>query len=392
MINVLTQPDSVLKGLILSKPTGLYVKRRDEQMLVVNPRLGLYSILSEPFVSFFRKLRKPVSYNEFIENDQGIPPAMYVAFMEEAYRRGILALSGKMINTTAQGIACANSTRTVFIPLSPGSDPMLLSERLIEVGRKDNYRELLINFRGNPASHLDKIQQLYDFLEKELGGGPLGVSFAFDLETPGDAQHVKKLHTRFPVNLNYSVYGGRDDHDAKAGAGSFDRVMDAARNAMEEGYYPSVTGIFDDPAEVLPAMTPFVKKFIPNLGVRIDRKVILDDRPVTARIRTMEAFAHRVMDLLDLIYQDKHFHMERIFLNDLQRIVMRLLHQETVFACGRWPCGMGSQVMVMEGPDTTSACLAAGPKSREALKMPHCNGTPALGQDLGSQGKPSHPL
>ncbi len=371
MLTVLNQPDSLLKGMVLSKPSGLYVKRRDDLMLVLNPRMGLYSIMSEPYISFFRKLTRPISFVDFIANDQGIPPAMYVAFMEETYRNGLLALSGKTIDSPLPGPVKYRRFRTVIAPLTREMDPRWLADQIIKFGKQDCFSNLAINFRGNPSLCVDELKKLTGILREELSSDSDGIAItlAFDVSSSGVSKVLSCLGADLPVTLNYTVFGDENSHDRKFGAGSFNQVLDEACNAIEEGFYSSVTGIFNNPEEVFPAMTAISRRPITNIGLRIDRQVILGDAPVSSQLRLMEAFARNTLDFIDFIIKDPNFLADRVYFNDIQQMAMKLMHNEVFFPCSTRPCGMGSQVLVIQGPDNAYSCLPGGPQSQEALKV-----------------------
>jgi len=370
MLNILNQPEKNLRGLVLSRSPGLYTRKRGDRILVIIPDRGSWVIFDPLFHSFFKKIKNPILYQDFISNDQGIPPAMYIAFMETAFKAGILLLSGReyvpdvIINDT-------NKNKPRLLHIYPNENT---EEEYKRFGRfirnrikSENFDNYLIYLKGN---NISLNQNLIDFLCNLIDHAreyDKNIMFSIDLnEPPGE---IPPLLSDMPVTLNYRFIAPRELYDKRNPKIDFDTVVSSMRNTRKMGLQTGIIIDLYNPNEIMPAMEFFLDEGLSNIALKISPHVVLADEPITRHIRKMENFANKYMEMLGNLISKIGIGHTRIFLDDVNRFIDRITGRHYEHPCGTIPCGMGERIQVLHGDGTLLACEPVTERTRNSLIM-----------------------
>lgn len=358
MLSILNQPDHILKGLMLSKPEGIFEKKRNGSILAINSRLGACTIFDGPFATSYRRLNKPISYMDFISNSEGIPPAMYVAFMEKAFSKGLLALSGRVIDETE--IQQGNREFSRVIILRFGENPDALRHFETVIGNSawgPDEKQIIIRLEGKVWPHYGELADFIKRIKKNHDDEDKLTSFILEADNLEQAEMLLKMPRDHSLSVSFTIKI----------PGENEEIVDFAAKLTELGIPAPVTGIFTDPLQIGPTVEKLVERNILNIGVRMDPSVYLKETSVTAHLKAMEAFAQQTLETVDLQYSALFRSVKKLFLIDIQRFIKNLLRPNIIHPCSRRPCGMGSQVLLHSDDGSLMACRSAGPISEEKL-------------------------
>jgi radical SAM protein with 4Fe4S-binding SPASM domain len=362
MLNILNQPEDLLRGIVLSRVDNLYTRARDGRLLVMNPRLGLYAIFREPYIQFFNSLKKPVSYKDFISNDQGMPPAFFITFMETAFGKGLISLSGRTFSPEQTYRGRMFRSKVLALRFVPGGEgPERFLEAVERFPHDDKATRVFVHIQGETARHYGEIPALIGKIACLYQDSPTPVGISVDLEKPGDAACFAQRDDDLEFTLNMQVRCGKED---------LSEAIMAARGALKKNCPVSVSAIISNPDDIPGTVEKLVEGGIPNIGIRMSREVVLGDAPLTAHLKTMENFARKTLEALEMLGKKLAGSPSRIYLADVMRFVMRLFKKYYPHTCGRRPCGLGSHVQVCRDDGVTLACAEAGPRSAEKLVLP----------------------
>ncbi len=322
MLNILTLPEEKLKGLTISKAPHLYMRKRGNSLLVLNPAIGKYTIFKEPFISFFRKIDKPIFYLDFIKNEEKIPPALYIAFLEEAFSKGIINLSGRILQQEEKNIT--SSPPLVFQFYDTSSVKLHHSDVLSAIQREE---ETYIAFIDLPFYEV--LENMY-LWEKE--GEKHSHKVYFHIINPPDemGEYVDKLREFCYLSVTYRV-----NSPLKA------EVISKVINLQKKGISSSLDIVFDKPEDILKTSLLAIEEGILALGIKISTKTVLEKVPISKHIRRMERFAYSSIEALDKIMDFIGGSRKRVLLYDIHRFYYKLLYGDTlVFPCGGRPCNV----------------------------------------------------
>lgn len=368
MLNILNQPEENLLSLILSRDGGLVTKKRKEHLLVINPKVGLWTVFQEPFISFFEKIKKPTFYRDFIANDEGIPPAYYIAFMEQAYNNGIITLSGRRINR--KNDVNPALPRILTLEFTGNNNSFDYFHTTIKKFLySDSGDVFFINLDGK--IHPDD-PRIFDFLRKitcEASDTGKNVNFSIEIHPFSVPDKIHGQLSQFPITFNFYLQSGKLSKE------NLNRIIKKAKDATEKSFKTSVTAAVSNPEEIPENMEVLFNSGIFNLGVKISLEAILTQEPLTASLMKMEKFARKTLEALDRVYENLAWGERKIVLNDLQRFVTRLFGKTYSHPCGRFPCGMGQQMMILRDDGNFYACKPIGEITTRQFKVfPSNNG------------------
>lgn len=370
MLNILNQPEKNLRGLVLSRAPGLYTRKRNDRILVTIPDRGSWAIFDPLFHSFFEKIKKPILYQDFISNDQGIPPAMYIAFMESAFKTGILLLSGKQ---KAPDVPSPEVNRDMsrLLHIHPrentGGEYDLFGKFIRNRMKIEKLNNYLIYIKGH-NSHVNN--GFVDFAEnlicfaKELDKN---IIFSIDIYEP--PVEIPPAFQNLPITLNYRFIGPEELYNKRKPKIDFDSIISSLRKTKEIGIQTGVVIDLHHPDEVMPAMEFFLDEGLSNIALKISPDVVLRDEPITRSIRKMENFANRYMEMLQKLISIAGTNHSRLFLNDINRFINRITGRYYEHPCGTIPCGMGERIRVLHADGTLFACEPVTGKSENSLIM-----------------------
>ncbi|MCD4785986.1 MAG: SPASM domain-containing protein [Candidatus Eremiobacteraeota bacterium] len=370
MLNILNQPEKNLRGLVLSSAPGLYTRKRNDKILVIIPNRGSWVIFDSLFRSFFEKIKKPILYQDFISNDQGIPPAMYVAFMESAFKTGILLLSGKQKapDITSAG-ADGDKPRLLHIhPQGNTAEEFETFGKFIRNRMKiEKFNNYLIYVKGNKSPVNDGFVEFAEnliYFAKELNKN---IIFSIDVYEP--PAEIPAVFSDLPITLNYRFIGPEELYIKRKSKIDFNNILFSLRKTKNSGIQTGVVIDFHHPDEVMPAMEFFLDEGLSNIALKISPDVILRDEPITKSIRKMEDFANKYMEMFQKLISRIGTDHTRIFLDDINRFINHMTGKYYEHPCGTMPCGMGERIQVLHADGTLLACESVTGKSKNSLIM-----------------------
>ena len=369
MLNLLNKSDKYLKGLVLSKVPDLWTKRKDDRFLIVNGNLGTWTILDEQFQGFFKKLQKPVLYNDFIANDEGIPPAMFIAFMEKLFGRGMLllsgrqpvfALGGKVDNSFAPGI--------LYLHFNDNSSKSYdyfaeLIEKRFRIEKPKTYHFHLLGKLSLSGDGFFNFISLV--LEKAKEYGKIAT---FAVEVNSQNETIPERITKLPLTLEFTlkvVPGFFEDNEKK---NELKELLSHMTAIQDMGLKTGIKAALYEAETILPLVNEFMENNISNMALKIAPETYLSDIPLVKSIRLMEAFGAEYIKMLDSILPDLLYSHKKLVLRDVHRFLFRLTGYDTPYPCGFSSCGMGEQVVFADDMENFYACRYME-KSREKLSL-----------------------
>lgn len=369
MLNLLNKSDKHLKGLVLSKAPDLWTKRKDNRLLVVNGNLGTWTILDEQFQGFFKKLEKPVLYPDFIANNEGIPPAMFIAFMEKLYGRGMLLLSGRKLEFSGAGkVGGAIAPGLFYFHFTKDSPESYdyffkFAEQRIQVEKSERFNFHMLGKFTLSSSDFHRL--ISRILEK---AGICGKRVSFSAEANSPDETIPERISKFPLTLEFMlkvVPGFFEDDEKKS---EMKKLLSGMAKIREMGLNTGIKAVLYEPLTILPLMKELIAGNVSNIALKIAPDIYIPDAPIVKSIKTMEAFGFEYIKMLDSILPDLLYGYKRLVLRDVHRFLFRLTGYDTPYPCGFSPCGMGEQVVFTDDDEILYACRYME-KSREKLSL-----------------------
>lgn len=368
-MNLLNKSDKYLKGLVLSKPPDLWTKKKDDRFLIVNGNLGTWAILDEQFQGFFKKLQKPILYHDFIANDEGIPPAMFIAFMEKLYGKGMLLLSGRQPEFSGAGKAANPLTPRLFYLYFTNNSPEsynyfaeLLEKRFQVEKSKIFYIHLFGKFSVSDDEFCNFVSRILTRAEE------CGKRAAFTVESNSPDETIPDRITKLPLTLEFNlkvVPGFFEDEEKQS---SLTKLLSRMTEIQDMGLKTGIKAALYEPEAISPLMNQFIESDISNIALKIAPETYLSDIPIVKSIRMMEAFGFEYMKMLDLILPDLLYGHKGLVLGDVNRFLFRLTGYDTPYPCDFSPCGMGEQVVFADDRENFYGCRYME-NSREKLSL-----------------------
>ena len=367
MLNLLNKSDEYLKSLVLSKSPGLWTKRREKRLLVVKPDLGTWTILEEQFQEFFKKINKPILYPEFIANNEGIPPAMYIAFMEELFKKGMLLLSGKQIEFPgAKKLKPPISTRLIHLHFKEGKTKSFdfFHNFIKERFKIEEYEKYNVYLYGN-ISPLDS--ELPEFLSSILcDAKDYNKHVDFSIESPDNKTDIPDFMKDIPLTIEFTEIIKPGVFKDEIKREELEKNLQAIGKIQDMGIKAAVKAALYEPEDISPLMDILFKNNIVNIAMKIAPEVYMNDIPLVKNIRRMESFAKEYLKILDSIEPEILYNRKKLVLHDVHRFLARLTGFDTPFPCGISPCGMGEQLIVVDDSGKIFACRSTN-KTNEKL-------------------------
>lgn len=369
MLNLLDKSDKYLKGLVLSRVPDLWTKRKNERLLVVNGNLGTWTVLDEQFQGFYKKLQKPVLYPDFIANDEGIPPAMYVSFMENLFSKCMLLLSGSQSDFSGAAKLTAPSTpRLFYLNFTRNSSESCnyfakLIEKRFQVDKSEIYNfHLSGDFSVNSDGFFDFIGLITTKAEECCK------KVSFSVEADSSKNTYPEIITELPLTLEYSLKitpGFFKDNDKKS---DLKNALSHIAKIQNMGLRTGVKAALYEPESLSPLMNELLKNDISNIALKIAPETYLSDLPIVKSIKMMESFGYEYIKMLDAILPSLLYSHKRLILRDVHRFLFSMTGYDTPYPCNFSPCGMGEQVIFAEDNGYFYACRYME-KSKEKLSL-----------------------
>ncbi len=369
MLNLLNKSDQYLKGLVLSRSPDLWTKRKGNRLLIVNGNLGSWVILDEQFQEFFKKLQKPILYPDFIANDEGIPPAMYIAFMEKLYSKGMLLLSGKLPEFSgAAKIHVSVSPKLYYLNFTGDNQESYdyfteLIKKRFQMEKSGRYD---FHLQGKFSLSDDRFNDFIDNVVKRAKESGKDVSFNVEMNSLNEI--IPENISDFPLILEYTVKilpGFFADNDKVS---MLKKLLSGMAKLQKKCIKTGLIASLYEPESILPLINECMENDISNIALKISPETYLSDIPLVKSIRLMEAFGSEYLKMLDFILPDLLYGNKQIVLRDIHRFLFRLTGYDTPYPCGFPSCGMGEQVIFADDRENFYACRYME-KSRESLSL-----------------------
>ncbi|MCE1245598.1 MAG: SPASM domain-containing protein [Firmicutes bacterium] len=364
MLILLNQPEKVLNSLVISKSPDLKIKKKDDQLLIVNTETGLWSILDPQFQSFFSRLDKPIFYSELIKNDQGIPPAMYISFLEETYKKGIVNISGrKSESIQSERVNRDEETSTLIFEVEKGEKTFIEKiesyvSSLIHDGSKDR---IIVRFTGNTVS----LAGVFEDIEHKLFS--MAKHNERDLQISADYfPGIDKSHYQgFQVSADFRCRA----EDLLSGSGFPDEMRADKTQVEENRVRKSVTVMVNSGEQFKPVFSLLLNNEVNNIALKIDPEVYLNNNAITASIRKMEEMAAAYLETIDYAYSQTSGSRTRLIFADAHRFLSNVYGKGIEHPCSGSPCSMGCKTKVIKESGGIFACKSLSEKTAEKLRI-----------------------
>lgn len=371
MLNFLNTPESALESLVLSKAPQLYTKRRGKRLLVLLPQRGTWIILDELFQSFFKKLSKPIRYKDFISNSEGIPSALFIAFIEETYRKGMLLLSGKQIEYKSPEESNSQSMQIINYIFSKNDSSSIdylrkiLKDKLTKENRHAFHLRLTGSIFPDDPQIMKLITETFD-LARECNKG---IGFAVDISPEALKREIPQEFSKLPVTFYYSAFDTEGEDKKDNLSQNFIQVLNKASLTTEKKITSAFINICSNPSLLPKSFEKVIKSEIVNTAVKINPNVFLSKSSITGSIRTMEEFAMKYIEILDIIKPIAATGNMNLVLHDIHRFLSRTTSGIYPFLCGKNPCDLGDRIQIFTDTGEIYACRPFSHKTAEALRL-----------------------
>lgn len=364
MLNILNQPEELLRGLVLSRTPDLFTRKKDGQLLVMNPETGKYAIFSPPYISFFKKLTRPVSYRDFIKNDQGIPPALYVAFIEQAFDKGLVQLSGKTTFSRTKKQSTPDRPTVINLKFTgTGKSFDYFKETLKRQLSRMNSSQAIINFSGKDQPDWSELLTFIRWCNCQAEDFEKKIFYSVSLNSSVDAEPIPEELGSLSTSLDFYIRDSDLDEDPDR----LKQLLKTASVCIEKSIPPTLTVRFKEPDRIPGTIEKIVESGVPNVGIKIDPEVLLEDVPISTHIKRMEKFSMGTLEAVDRVFERIQWSRTSVVLSDVQRFVSAIAGKVYPYPCGRRPCGMGTSMFVYDDRGQVFACEPAGQISWKKL-------------------------
>lgn len=358
------------QNTLFTKCPGLYVRRRQNRSLIIEPRSASWIILEGPALDFWRKMPESAHWSELCAIDNPLPEADRLSLLQELFSRFMINIngrpyfSGKMwpLERKYPSYLCLHLTeacnfgcRYCMADSVPGKGRMS-KETIAKIIEKCLHElpldHLTIDFHGGePLLAYDSIKYAVQYAKELNEKEKLGKVLAFMFQTNGSLLTDDKILEikDLGIIVGVSLDGPRDIHDRNrifaGGGGTFDTVVKNVKRARELGLRVGLLGVIHNPDDYVRSFRFFTREldrtsFRLNYSSFIGRSARLLDFPVTRA----KAFAEGWLAMVDEALQYSREHQKPLAIQDITNQINNLVTKQRPFMCYRSPCGAGNSV------------------------------------------------
>ena len=361
------------EGALLTRTPGLWMRRRGERMLFVEPETASWIILEGPHLEFWQKLSRPMPWSEARALPGPLSAQEREDFLLHLFGLDLVRVNGRSRFNPEElwkpvqvypAYLCLHVTEACnFGCHYCMADSFPNKARMpIETGRKILEKILheipsngfTIDFHGGePLLAWEEIQELVKFARHVNERDGLGKNLWFMLQTNGALLTPEKVQglKDLEIIVGVSLDGPAEVHDrnrvfAGTGKGTFDVVVQNVRQAQESGFEVGLLGVIHEPRDYVTSFRFMVhemnrRSFRLNYSSSIGRSHYRLRFPVD---RT-EEFARGWLAMVDEALAWCRQTGERLAISDVNNQINNLLSKNRPFMCYRSPCGAGNSVL-----------------------------------------------
>jgi len=361
------------ESALLTRASGLRMRRRGSRMLFIEPESASWIILEEPYLSFWQKLARAMTWSEARQLEHPLSPSQRENFLIRMYESNMVQVNGRSCLEPAElwkpvqhypAYLCLHLTEACNFGClycmadsfpNKGKMPLgtarLIIEKVLHEIPSDG---ITIDFHGGePLLVWDDIQDLVKWARHVNQRDGLGRNLWFMFQTNGALLTPEKVEVlkELDVIVGVSLDGPREVHDrnrvfAGSSQGTFETVLHNVRKAEEMGFQVGLLGVVHEPQDYLKAFRFMVhemnrRSFRLNYSSYIGRSHYRLRFPVD---RT-EEFAHAWLEMIDEALAWCREHGEPLNISDVNNQINNLLSKNRPFMCYRSPCGAGNSVL-----------------------------------------------
>ncbi len=367
---------------VVTREAMLYLSRRGEHVLVVEPRSASWGVFSQPSWRLLGGADRPTSVDALVRaaSAGGVAPSDARALLARMYQQGFIRVDGRPFHDTramwerppelpsfvsihvAQG--CNLRCSYCYADAGAELDRMPIATMHAAVGKA--IRELpgpslTIDFLGGEPF------LLFDDIVEVIRAGrqvadDCGKAVAWIMQTNGTllSRERARLLTDLGVGVGVSLDGPRHLHDRyrprAGGSGSFDEVFANLLAAREIGLRVSPLAVVHEPHTYREILEFFVGhgfhhvrfNYTSRLGRARDMLEFPPDRA--------ESFARGFLDMVEWAHDWCLREKKLLQINDLNQMIAVLLTRNRDYMCMRSSCGAGDAILSFGTKGEIYAC------------------------------------
>lgn len=358
---------------LLTRTPGLWMRRRGDRVLFIEPESASWIILQEPWLSYWARLSRPMTWSEARALPAPFSEQQKEDFLIHMFGLDMIRVNGRAYYNPPElwkppqrypTYLCLHLTESCNFGCHycmadsyphKGKMPMetarLIIDKILHELPPDN---LTIDFHGGePFLAFDEMIQVMDYAREVNRRDKLGKKLWFMVQTNGSLltpERVEELKKR-DVILGVSLDGPSEVHDrhrvfAGSEKGTFETVVRNVRRAEAMGFPVGLLAVIHEPRDYLTTFRFMVgemgrRSFRMNYSSYIGRSPYRLQFPEDRQ----EEFARCWLQMIDEALDWCRQHGEPLNISDVNNQINNLCTKHRPFMCYRSPCGVGNSVL-----------------------------------------------
>lgn len=361
------------EGALLTRTPGVWMRRRGERVLFIEPESASWIVLEEPYLSFWQKMSRPMTWAEAKTLDHPLEAEKRHDFLVHMYGLDMVRVNGRAFFNTPEvwkppqrypTYLCLHLTESCNFGCHycmadsyphKGKMPMETAKLIIEkVLHELPPNNLTIDFHGGePLLAWDELLETVDHAKVVNERDGLNKKLWFMLQTNGSLLTPDKVAKMKELGMivGVSMDGPPEIHDrhrvfAGSEKGTFDTVLENVRMAEEMGYPVGLLSVIHEPKEYLTTFR-FMLHEMKRKTMRINYSSYIGRSPYKLQfpVDRAEEFGYAWLEMIDEALAWCRENNESLQIADVNNQINNIVSKNRPFMCYRSPCGVGNSVL-----------------------------------------------
>lgn len=358
---------------VIAATKGLYLERREDRVLIVDPDSASWAILPEMYGMYLDKMEDPLFFSQLCILNPEHSPDFYREMVEKMHHHGFITIDGRgyfpspeimwkplddypvyprsfYFHTTD---ACNLRCTYCYAKAEGEGKNMSVQTACTIIDRilqdiPDDY--VYIEFHGGePLLLKDHIYEIVRYGEKKSRS--MGKRIDFSIQTNGvllDREMVEFAKSR-NMKIGVSIDGPPELHNRfrkdPKGKGSFESVWKSVTEAEKQGFHCGFIGVAHEPGDYLRAYEFLVSRGI--MSFKLNYSAALGRASDTLEFGESRGrdMAMGCLEMLDVASQFNRESPVKVKIHDMNFYIAALLTKKREYMCLRSPCGVGRSII-----------------------------------------------
>ncbi|HXE73529.1 MAG TPA: radical SAM protein [Candidatus Nitrosotenuis sp.] len=375
-------PSRLSDSTILTRAEGLYMSRRGDRVLLIEPESASWYVLEPAYWPIFMRIQRPIPLAHLISSFPQVRPEVVRSVVANLWYLGMLRADGRPYHDLSnlwpapshQGPAflavhiaegcnfrcsyCYNSS----MPFKGKRMPLELAHRIVDKAVTEiRSPHLTFDFiGGEPLLAFEEILGLIRYAREQ--GRRHGKAVAFAVQTNGALlTEERAIQLRdLNVGVGVSIDGPRELHDEYridlGGAGTHAKVLENLLRARDLGLRVSPLAVIYRADSYVPVLEYFLSMGFESMRFNYANYLGRAKYNLTFAPERAEAYATAFLQMVDRAREHTRQSGRPLLIHDLCFMIRNVAAKKRDYMCMRSPCGLGDSIVSFSVDGNVYAC------------------------------------